>query len=242
MSRVHSRSLALLVFLTALVALSPTSKAAEPQQMIATFIQAAPRMVRVDVQREGSRLGVGTGFPISDRVVVSVCHVVRGAKAVTVSAGSAWASEVTHVAEDVGHDLCLLRTKDPMAVRPFALKEATLGESVVAVGYSMGMGLRFHPGEVTALHEFEGAKVIRSTTAFRQGASGGALLNDKGEVVGVVSFMDSLGVGYYSLPSRWIHDTNKQEKFKPIGEHDSKVLAFWERRQEEQPEFLRGDQ
>jgi hypothetical protein len=82
-----------------------------------------------------------------------------------------------------------------------------VNQPVAAAGYSGGMEMQLRAGVVSALHELGGSKVIQTTTAFTSGASGGALLNADGELVGVLTFRLRGAEGYYfASPVDWIAD------------------------------------
>src|SRR5262249_14948666 len=86
---------------------------------------------------------------------------------------------------------------------PTAIKVATLplgnpdtvaiGESVVAAGSPLGMQGTISAGIVSAKRIVKGVPVIQTTAPISQGSSGGPLINARGEVIGVNSFLAAGG-------------------------------------------------
>jgi len=96
------------------------------------------------------------------------------------------------------HDLALLHTEDKLPTNITASKLACndpeRGDTVYAVGNPLGIYGTVTKGIVTtrlynALHENVNTKVMGTDAAVEHGASGGAVYNEKGEIVGVVSAM-----------------------------------------------------
>ncbi|HSD59321.1 MAG TPA: trypsin-like peptidase domain-containing protein, partial [Burkholderiales bacterium] len=141
---------------------------------------------------------------------------------------------------DVEHDLCVLRASqaegDPVA----RLRDdrARVGEPVHAIGFIFGISPRFNTGEISALYDYDGGRVIQSTTPFSSGASGGGLFDDEGRVVGIVTFMSRAGAAYYfSLPVKWVKEALDRFREQPVV--PLKGTPFWQRPRDEQPYFLR---
>ena len=146
------------------------------------YIQLSMHVVKVLAANADGRINTGTGVQIDDTHVITNCHVVGIATNVIVARGSsgvpAQASSV-----DPRHDLCVMTTPHAMG-RPVDMatsRTLKVGDTVHAVGFSGGKALSMSDGQVTALHEMDGALVIETDASFQQGASGGALFDtDRG--------------------------------------------------------------
>jgi len=85
-------------------------------------------------------------------------------------------------------------------------------------------------GEVTGLHGYGGGRIIQSTSRFSSGASGGALLNQEGRLVGVLTFrLRGNRDHFFSVPAAWVrnHLPIADHLFEPIGRSGG-GHAFWE--------------
>ncbi|AEV68495.1 S1C family serine protease [Acetivibrio clariflavus] len=63
-----------------------------------------------------------------------------------------------------------------------------LGEQVVSIGSSQGLINTLSFGHVTALRPYNDGNVIQTDAAISAGNSGGALLNKKGQLIGITTF------------------------------------------------------
>ena len=138
----------------------------------------------------------GTGWFVTQQHVVTCTHVVEGAQTVEVFLPSASKMvPVKLVARDKEHDVALLKLSSPdPSVTPLRLRarEADVGEKVFTVGYPlvgmMGGEAKFTEGSVSARSGIGGVDwQLQISVPIQNGNSGGALLDEKGEVLGVVS-------------------------------------------------------
>lgn len=151
------------------------------------------------VTAEGEDLG--TGIVLDDQgLILTNNHVVANAQSITVSPGrstnvSRQATLVGRVAND---DLALIKV-DPsgLGLQPLKLVSSSsvqVGDTVYAIGNPYGLDETLTKGIVSALGREisapDGATikgVIQTDAALNPGNSGGPLLNDQGEVIGVNS-------------------------------------------------------
>ena len=133
--------------------------------------------------------GFGSGVALKDGYILSVEHIVNKKELLPFINEKYYA---TVVKKDKDFDLALLKTSD--FARSFKIAKSTsVGEKVIVWGYPAGIQGFIH-GWVANFNEdfiFLDIKVI-------QGMSGGAVINEKGELLGVfrggVGQPDMLGV------------------------------------------------
>jgi putative serine protease PepD len=143
----------------------------------------------------------GTGIVLNDQgLILTNDHVVEGAQSITVTAsGSSGATRAaTLVGEEANSDLALIHV-DPsgLGLKPLQLASSSavqVGDSVYAIGNPYGLNETLTRGIVSALEREisapDGAKItgaIQTDAALNPGNSGGPLLNEEGEVIGVNS-------------------------------------------------------
>ncbi|PZN12732.1 MAG: peptidase S1 [Bacillota bacterium] len=195
----------------------PPVSSGEAVDFTAVFDYAAPSVVKVVktaeafnpwlgvVRQEGS----GSGVVLDDRGhVITNYHVVqRAARLVIVlDDGTRVPAEVVSV--DPSHDLALLRADLPGdKVRPAKLGDSDairVGEPVMAIGYPFGLPKTATTGTISGLHrdnlQAPNGRVIREViqtdAAINPGNSGGALVNARGEVIGInTAILSNSGVG-----------------------------------------------
>jgi putative serine protease PepD len=153
----------------------------------------------------------GTGIVLNDKgLILTNDHVVVGATSLSVAAnGSTSATtSATLVGEEANEDLALIKV-DPsgLGLKPLTLastKTVQVGDSVYAIGSPYGLQETLTRGIVSALGRTisapDGAKItgaIQTDAALNPGNSGGPLLDEEGQVVGVNSQIasDAASVG-----------------------------------------------
>lgn len=143
----------------------------------------------------------GTGIVLTEQgLILTNDHVIAGASGISVSASasSGTARTATLVGEEANSDLALIRV-DPsgLGLKPLKLVSSSsvqVGDAVYAIGNPYGLNETLTRGIVSALGREiaapDGAKIIgaiQTDAALNPGNSGGPLLNEQGEVIGVNS-------------------------------------------------------
>jgi putative serine protease PepD len=143
----------------------------------------------------------GTGIVLNEKgLILTNDHVIKGATSITVDASGS--SKLTRsaniVGEEANQDLALIKV-DPAALGLKALtmvssSSVQVGDAVYAIGNPYGLEETLTRGIVSALGREiaapDGAKIagaIQTDTALNPGNSGGPLLNEVGDVIGVNS-------------------------------------------------------
>jgi putative serine protease PepD len=143
----------------------------------------------------------GTGIVLNEKGLILINdHVIKGATSLTVSPGSSSTEtrSATLVGEEANEDLALIRINPSgLDLKPLKVASSSsvqVGDSVYAIGNPYGLNETLTRGIVSALgREIEapdGAKItgaIQTDAALNPGNSGGPLLNEEGEVIGVNS-------------------------------------------------------
>lgn len=196
------------------------------------------QVVKVQVKLNNGNNGMGSGVVIAKNRIVTNCHVVANATSIDVKVG-----DTTYIASaitpDWYHDLCLVKVEGLNA--PIA----TIGSSqhlqyqqtVFAIGYP---NHKTNPvtsyGQVKSLLPMDDSVVVRATSAFERGQSGGGLFDDEGKLVGVITLKSpGKDAYYYNMPVEWIHALLK----KPEQAIQSTAeTTFWATSSEQWPFFM----
>ncbi len=168
-------------------------------------IETTVNLRRGPFEAEGT--GAGTGVVLDDGYIVTNAHVVDGASEVEVTVPGSGATLVaTIVGTDPANDIAVLHVDDTSGLVPASLgssEQAAVGDSVVAIGNALALegGLTVTQGIVSALDRSvetsEGTldDLIQTDAAISSGNSGGPLVNDHGEVIGINSAVATGGGG-----------------------------------------------
>jgi serine protease DegQ len=149
---------------------------------------------------EPDERGVGSGVVIVDNgTILTNLHVVYGARRIKVIFADGLESDADIVGLQPQHDLAVLKArKIPDDLQPATMRstgDLAPGDRVTAVGFPFGIGPSVSHGVVSGLkREFrspEGQRILTNLIQFdaaaNPGNSGGPLVTDGGEVVGIVT-------------------------------------------------------
>ncbi len=164
--------------------------------------------------RKFEQVGTGSGVIISaDGYIVTNNHVIDGASSIEVTLNNQKQFKAELIGTDPANDIALLKvdTTIDLPYIPFADSDAIkVGEWVLAVGNPYNLTSTVTAGIVSAKgRDLEGNRNIESfiqtDAAVNPGNSGGALVNNRGELVGIntaISSKTGSFVGYsFAVPS-----------------------------------------
>lgn len=159
-----------------------------------------------------TQTGTGTGFYVKEfDLIVTNDHVVGENPEVTI-AGKAFDKALSRVwYTDRKHDLAFLEAPKGVELPEIRLgryEEMKDGDMVVAIGHPYGLNYTATQGVISKVDRIrDGLKFIQIDAAINPGNSGGPLVNNKGEVIGVNSFIvrggDNLG---FALPVSYLRE------------------------------------
>ena len=178
-------------------ALQPTPEVGPPPAASGLADDTAKAVARSVVKVEGpacNRIQDGTGWVVADNLVVTNAHVVAGEPTTDVERDDGRRLKAKVVAFDPERDLALLQV--PKLGRPaLPVADASTGDTGGVFGHPGGEPLRIAPFRVARSIEATGKDiydqaptrraVLELASSLRPGDSGSALVDAKGEVVGV---------------------------------------------------------
>ena len=164
-------------------------------------------------------IGFGSGFVISpDGLIATNFHVLEGSYKAQVKIGDSIFNDVTFVKGVPGLDIAILKVdaKDLTAL-PIGDSDTILsGQFVIVLGNPGGLERSISTGIISALRSKESIKIIQITAPVSLGSSGGPVLNEYGEVVGIatlasVSMAQNLN---FAIPINYLKDVLSKSKEK----------------------------
>ena len=156
----------------------------------------------------GEILGFGSGFFVREDLIATNYHVIEGASQGTAKLVGKYTTYAIEgiTATDETNDLVLLKVT-AYGIKPLSLGNSDnvrIGATVYVVGNPKGLEGTFSNGIISSWHNrYTKKERLQMTAPISPGSSGGAVLNRKGEVIGI-SFMTIEGGQNlnFAIPSR----------------------------------------
>lgn len=133
-------------------------------------------------------IGLGSGFFIEENVIATNYHVIEGAtEAYCYINNSSTKFKIDgYLAADKSADLILLQVfgldRTPIKI---STSSVSPGEKVYVIGSPKGLPASISDGMVSGIRDFKGFKLIQITAPISHGSSGGPVLDEKGELIGI---------------------------------------------------------
>lgn len=140
----------------------------------------------------GKESCTGSGFLAFDsQTIVTNYHVASEGYTIKVATGNEVNYDVESVITyNIDKDIAILKLKKATDEEPLILgnsDELKKGENVTAIGSPLGIKNSISTGVFSGRIPSKDSELLQFTASISPGSSGGALFNDKGEVVGVTS-------------------------------------------------------
>lgn len=143
---------------------------------------------------------MGSGFAIGENCIITNAHVINNQYDVRIETYGGEMKRAFIVALDERIDIAVIGVEDASftPLRVADLSTVSVGDDVYAIGAPNSLAFTLTKGVVSSKERLVSRqKFIQTDAAINTGNSGGPLLNDAGEVVGVNSYKmtDSEGIG-----------------------------------------------
>lgn len=197
------------IILIALLCLPRSAAALDAQALFRSAQNSVVVVVPVDAYSRP--MALGTGFFIKDgRYVVTNHHVIKGSSAVRVKISEGNVVQAERVrAVDKDHDIAILEMPSEGLGDPLPLADGNpeVGEEILAIGNPSGLEKTLSTGVISGLRRMNGGSLVYQITApISPGSSGGPVLNQAGQVLGITSFYAVQGQNLnFAMPSLYIH-------------------------------------
>ena len=168
---------------------------------VEAILKASPSVINISSKKNnGTKLFnggsknevVGSGIIISnDGYIITNLHVIEGKRIVEVEMDSGQVYPASLIGFDQRSDLAVIKINPEVDLKPIEVSNSAsvqVGDQVIAVGNAFGLGKTFTSGIISATGRDYGnpyLELIQTDAAINPGNSGGALINHKGNLIGM---------------------------------------------------------
>jgi len=135
---------------------------------------------------------IGSGIIISnDGYIITNMHVVEGKRLINVELDDGQVYKASLIGFDERSDLAVIKIVSSSSLTPIEVSNSSsvqIGDQVIAIGNAFGLGKTFTSGIISATGRDYGnpyLELIQTDAAINPGNSGGALINHKGNLIGM---------------------------------------------------------
>ena len=142
--------------------------------------------------KKNSQDTVGSGIIISnDGYIITNLHVIKGNRSIDVELDDGQVYAANLIGFDNRSDLAVIKITPLNPLKPIQVSNSSsveIGDQVIAIGNAFGLGKTFTSGIISATGRDYGnpyLDLIQTDAAINPGNSGGALINHKGNLIGI---------------------------------------------------------
>jgi len=181
-------------WLLAIVALLATRQPSGAQELAPELLyqKALPSVMTLKVESKSGERYVGAAFfAIKDDIAVTAWHVIHDAAKVTAKFADGTTCDVNgYIDKDEVKDVALIRVENKThhPLLPIARQTPPIGSRTYVIGAPKGYEFSISDGLLSQVQKVDGFNQYQVSCPFSPGNSGGPILNNHGEVVGVAAW------------------------------------------------------
>ena len=153
-------------------------------------------------------LSLGSGFIVDNGKVITNLHVIEDAKYgyVTISGESKKHKIEGYLAVDKTNDLALLSVPTLVGTSiEINGNNPEIGEKIYAIGNPKGLSGTISEGIISGIRTFDNEELIQITAPISPGSSGGPVINNNGQLIGVsVGTLDAGQNLNFAIPTKYV--------------------------------------
>ena len=143
--------------------------------------------------------GVGSGFSIRENLIITNAHVVGNNEKVAINLYDGTTINGKVIKSDIDKDLALIKIDKTLVPLNINKENISIGQEVYAIGAPKDMPYTMTKGIISALDRKIGKNnYIQIDASVNSGNSGGPLVDDSGDVIGIITLKasDAEGIGF----------------------------------------------
>lgn len=143
--------------------------------------------------------GVGSGFSIKENLIITNAHVVGYNKEVAVNLYNGTTIKGSVIKTDIEKDLALIKINKTITPLSINSENVSVGQEVYVIGAPKDIPYTMTKGIISAINRKLGQSTyIQIDASVNSGNSGGPLMDDSGNVIGIITLKasDAEGIGF----------------------------------------------
>lgn len=151
-------------------------------------------------------LSLGSGFFVKSDIIATNMHVIGGASSVKAKYLSGKVATITTISGiDPDHDVVLLESPVHQMDLPLQLSSPDVGEPIVVIGNPKGLEGTVSTGIVSGIRRDKTATYYQITAPISPGSSGGPVIDQDGQVIGISTFTITQGQNLnFAVPAIYV--------------------------------------
>jgi len=161
----------------------------------------------VSVNQNGKAIQQGSGFFVGNgEKIITNFHVIEDGTYFFIKRYGGEVGFIKSILKtDPYHDLALLDSSYQGKPLILAKEIPEVGEDIIAIGNPQGLEGTLSQGLISGKREYKQSFYYQITAAISSGSSGGPIINEQGEVIGVSAFQLKKGQNLnFAVPSKYI--------------------------------------
>ncbi|MDC0037582.1 S1C family serine protease [Alphaproteobacteria bacterium] len=160
--------------------------------------------------KNGQPQSLGSGFLVAPNIIATNFHVIENSYSGYVKFVNK--NEIYEIEGVVGYnesyDLALIKISNSNAnPLPLISPSVDIGQKIFAIGNPLGLEGTISDGIISGLREFQDFSVLQISAPISPGNSGGPVVNENGDVVGVATFTMSEGQNInFAVPVKYLKE------------------------------------
>lgn len=199
-------------------------------------------VVKVQVSLGNGGYGVGSGVVVAKDQVVTNCHVINNARSIgVISNGEGYSASA--IKTDWQHDVCILKVEG-LSTPPVNIGSSDAlkyEQPIYSVGFPNNSPRTVTTfGVVKGLYPMDDSVIVRTSSTFRMGASGGGVFDDLGNLVAIITLKSpGKNAFYYNMSVEWVKTLLASPEQAITSASTEHPMPFWDAPADKWPFFMR---
>ncbi len=187
--------------------------------------------VSIEVEHHDNSVSTGTGFFMKEYdAIVTNYHVIKNNSKIKIKYFNKkyYQGNIT-VNIDSVNDIALLRLSNSNSDEGLSqnVEDYNIGQKIFVIGNPLGLNYTVTEGIISSIRNYNKSEVIQFTAPVSPGSSGSPVLDENGQVIGIVTFNFKEGQNLnFAIPIKYAGILNSKYSLKEIKNIDNSINTY----------------